>query len=279
MQRFDFSRTARAIGVAALLFPLFCSFTSVSRAQDDARILLEDLTWTELRDEIAKGKTTIIVPIGGTEQNGPAMALGKHNVRVKALSQKIARALGNAIVAPVIAYVPEGSINPPSSHMRFPGTISIQDSTFEQLLENAGQSFKSAGFKNVVFLGDHGGYQANDANVAKTLNHEWATSDVRAFAIRQYYDATRHEFVETLKGLGFTPAEIGTHAGLDDTSLMLAVDPGLVRMDKLASSSKFNSADGVYGDPTRSTAKLGALGVDAIVEHTVAAIQAAVARH
>jgi len=118
----------------------------------------------------------------------------------------------------------------------------------------------------------------NDVNAAERLNREWRVADVRAFAIRQYYDVTQHEFVETLKGLGFTPAEIDAHAGLDDTSLMLAVAPGLVRMDKLAGASKFSSADDVYGDPTRSTAKLGTLGVEAIMEHTVSAIRAAVAR-
>jgi hypothetical protein len=80
---------------------------------------LEDLTWTELRDQIHAGKITIIIPIGGTEQSGPDVALGKHNARVKVLSQRIAEGLGNALVAPVIAYVPEGGYAPPTSHMRF----------------------------------------------------------------------------------------------------------------------------------------------------------------
>src|SRR5215475_8382903 len=84
---------------------------SAARAADT--VFLEELTWTELRDQIRSGKTTILVPIGGTEQNGPHMALGKHNVRVKALSAAIARRLGNALVAPVLAYVPEGRISPP----------------------------------------------------------------------------------------------------------------------------------------------------------------------
>ena len=72
-----------------------------------------------MRDEIAAGKTTIIVPIGGTEQSGPAMALGKHNRRVRLLCERIAISLGDALCAPVIAYVPEGSLSPPSGHMRF----------------------------------------------------------------------------------------------------------------------------------------------------------------
>ncbi|MDE1951115.1 MAG: creatininase family protein, partial [Burkholderiales bacterium] len=79
-----------------------------------ASVQLEDLTWTELRDQVAAGTTTALVPVGGTEQSGPHMALGKHNVRVKALAARIAERLGRTVVAPVIAYVPEGAIDPPT---------------------------------------------------------------------------------------------------------------------------------------------------------------------
>ena len=114
-----------------LLPLLILNFAPFAHSGERPSVFLEDLTWTELRDAIAAGKTTIIVPIGGTEQNGPAMALGKHNRRVKLLSERIAVALGDALVAPVIAYVPEGSLNPPSGHMRFPGTISVPEAAFE----------------------------------------------------------------------------------------------------------------------------------------------------
>src|SRR5215470_18155480 len=110
----------RRVGLTILsLFTL----TAAVLAQAPDTVLLEELTWTELRDLVQSGKTTIIVPIGGTEQNGPHMALGKHNVRVKILAERIARELGNAIVAPVLAYVPEGGLSPATGHMRFPGTI------------------------------------------------------------------------------------------------------------------------------------------------------------
>jgi creatinine amidohydrolase len=273
----DIRRLVRS-GCLLLLPFLILSVATFAHSQERPSIFLDELTWTELRDEIATGKTTIIVPIGGTEQSGPAMALGKHNRRVKLLSERIAVSLGNAIVAPVIAYVPEGNLSPPSGHMRFPGTISVPEAAFEQILEYAARSFKLHGFKDIVFLGDHGGYQANERNVANKLNREWAASNVRAHAVTQYYDATQIEFVQILKGQGFTLSEIGTHAGLDDTSLMLALDPNLVREDRLSTGSKLGVADGVYGDPTRSTAKLGILGVDAILSQTVAAIKAAVSR-
>ena len=262
-----------------LLLPfLILSFAPSAYSQARPSVFLEDLTWTELRDEIGAGKTTIIVPIGGTEQNGPAMALGKHNRRVKLLSERIAVALGNALVAPVIAYVPEGNLSPPSGHLRFPGTIGVPEAAFETILEYAARSFKLHGFKDIVFLGDHGGYQANEKNVANKLNREWASSNVRAHAVTQYYDATQIDFARILRSQGFTPSEIGTHAGLNDTSLMLALDPSLVREDRLSSGAKFGSADGVYGDPSKASAKLGMLGVDAIVSQTVAAIKSAVSQ-
>jgi len=243
-----------------------------------ATVFLEDLTWTELRDEIRVGKTTIIVPIGGTEQNGPHMALGKHNARARALAERIARDLGNALVAPVIAYVPEGNLDPPTAHMRFPGTITLPDAIFEKMLEAAARSFKHHGFRDVVFLGDHGGYQKVDQAVADRLNHEWAATPVRAHAILEYYRVTNTAYVDALKGRGYSADEIGTHAGLADTSLTLALAPALVRADRLAGTAKPAASDGVYGDPRRSSAEVGQLGVDAIVTTTVAAIRKATAR-
>ena len=262
-----------------LLLPLLIlSFATFAYAEERPSVFLEDLTWTELRDAIGTGKTTIIMPIGGTEQNGPALALGKHNRRVKLLSERIAVALGSALVAPVIAYVPEGAISPPSGHMRLPGTVSVPEAAFEAILESAARSFKQHGFKDIVFLGDHGGYQAGEKNVANALNREWASSNVRAHAVTQYYDAAQIGFAQILKDHGFTPSEIGTHAGLNDTSLMLALDPSLVREDRLSDAARLVSAEGVYGDPSKASAKLGMLGVDAIVSQTVAAIKSAVSQ-
>src|SRR3977135_1259732 len=131
-----------------LLFLLLAA--SQALAQAPQPVFLDELTSNELRDQIRAGRRTVIVPIGGTEQNGPHMVLGKHNVRVKILAEKIALALGDTVVAPVMAYVPEGGVNPPTSHMRFAGTISIPDDTFQKTLEYAARSFKLHGFRDIV---------------------------------------------------------------------------------------------------------------------------------
>ena len=247
----------------------------VAHASDT--VFLEDLTWTELRDQIRSGKTTIIVPIGGTEQNGPHMALGKHNLRVRSLSEKIARSLGNALVAPVIAYVPEGNLDPPTAHMRFPGTITIPEEAFDKTLEYAARSFKLAGFHNIVFLGDHGGYQKDEKRVADRLDKEWVAQPVHVLAVEEYYHASESGFGQLLRSKGYPEQEVGLHAGLADTSLMLAVDPRLVRTDRLQSGEP--SGSGVNGDPRHSSAELGQFGVDLIVAQTVEAIRKAVAHH
>lgn len=266
---------ARTALQAVLCLLLACAALPTAYAAGSQSTQLEELTWTEVRDRLAAGSTTILVPIGGTEQNGPHMVLGKHNTRVRILAGEIAQRLGNALVAPVIAYVPEGSIHPPAAHMRFPGTISISDATFEALLESSARSFKQHGFRNVVFLGDHGGYQKNEQNVATRLNREWASDPAcRVHALLDYYNVTQNAYVATLKKQGYSTAEIGLHAGLADTSLALAVDKSLVRTDKLASSAKANPRDGVAGDPHRASVELGQLGVQQIIQTSVSAIQA-----
>jgi creatinine amidohydrolase len=256
------------------LWFLVIGIAAAHAAAPSASVNLEDLTWPELRADIQAGKTTVLVPIGGTEQNGPHMALGKHNVRVKVLSGKIAHALGDALVAPVIAYVPEGDVDRPEGHLKFPGTITVPPAAFETTLEYAAKSFKLAGFRNIVFLGDHGGYQKDDEAVARRLDREWAATPVRAYALIEYYRASEDEFGQLLKSKGYSEAEIGTHAGLLDTSLMMGTDPSLVRTNLLGETKP---GDGTHGDPRRSSAALGQLGVDLIVKRTVAAIRTATA--
>jgi creatinine amidohydrolase/Fe(II)-dependent formamide hydrolase-like protein len=262
----------RALAIAGLALPLAGSAAS----SVTAGVYLEEMTSPELRDRIAAGTTTALVPIGGTEQSGPHIVLGKHNVRARVLAGRIAAKLGDAVVAPVVAYVPEGVIAPPAAHMRFAGTISIPDAAFEALLTATAQSLCRHGIRDVFFLGDHGGYQTNEARAAARVNRSnGGAGGCRAHALGAYYDAATATFNADLKRRGFTDAEIGTHAGLADTALSLAVDPALVRPAQIAAGARGGVRAGVHGDPTRATADLGRIGVERIVDASVAAIRAA----
>ncbi len=267
------ARVARRWRVLLLLAAL----QAPAWAAGSTSVLLEDLTGPELRERIAGGATTALIPIGGTEQNGSHMALGKHNVRGRLLAVRIAQQLGDAIVAPVLAYVPEGSISPPTQHMRWAGTISISDAAFEALLAGAARSLRAHGLCHIVLLGEHGGYRSSLDRVAASLNREWAPrSACRVHALPEYYRAAVAGYAQTLKAQGYSAAEIGTHAGLADTALTLALDPSLVRTDRLAQAgAALHPDNGVAGDPAKATAELGRAGVELIVRAAVAAVRAA----
>lgn len=254
-----------------LALVLFISFAAVASAR--AEVFLENLTWMELRDQIAAGSTTVIIPIGGTEQSGPQLALGKHNARVEFLAGKIAEQVGQTLVAPVIKFVPEGQIDPPTEHMRFPGTLSVDDKTFIALLEQTAASLRHAGFTHVIFIGDHGGYQKDLSMAADALNKQWKGKG-RALAARKYYDITQSDYVKALQDAGMSNDEIGTHAALADTSLEMATAPQMVRPEKLREKGIFGAQNGVYGgNPSRSSAALGQKGVDLIIAGTVTEIR------
>ncbi len=157
--------------------------------------------------------------------------------------------------------------------MRFPGTISIPDQAFKGVLEGAARSLRQAGFTSIVLIGDHGGYQHLLKDVAAQLNREWTGGPARAYFIADYYRATETAYVQALRAKGLTDAQIGSHAGTADTSLQMAVDPAMVRTDRLEGAQ--GSGSGTAGDPRPSSAALGQLGVDLIVAQTVAAIRKA----
>ena len=274
-----------ALKFAPMIRPMFAALLVLALLLVSPQVLaapgsvqLDELTWTEVRDALRTGATTVIVPVGGTEQNGPHMALGKHNFRVRALAERIATRLGKTLVAPVMTYVPEGRVSPPSGHMRFPGTLSVPDEAFAAVLAGAARSLKQHGFQNIVVLGDSGNYQRILGEVAQRLNREWAGSTARAHHVAAYYRAATDEFAQALKARGITEAQIGMHAGLADTSLMLAVDPDRVRPEIMRIAPAAEAESGVSGEPSQSSAALGRIGTELIVDQTVQAIRAATAR-
>jgi creatinine amidohydrolase/Fe(II)-dependent formamide hydrolase-like protein len=256
-----------------LLIAAFC-FGSAASAQTPNTLLMEKLTSYEIRDAIAAGKTTVIMPSGGTEQNGPGMAIGKHNFRAVANAQTIARRLGNALVAPVMVFTPDGDIDPPTGHMRYPGTFSIPEPVYAQVLEYVARSLKQAGFRDIVFIGDHGSDQAGQDAVAAKLNAEWAGTKVRVHAIGGYYRGDPEGDAAEMMKRGIHKEEMGNHADVRDTSQMMAVDPTMVRTSKLEAG---NGKNGVEGDPRRASPEIGRALVERTVSRTTEQIRKSIA--
>lgn len=235
----------------ALIVAVGCG--AIGFAQSPDTVFLEDMTWPEVRDALQAGKTTVIIPTGGTEQNGPHMVLGKHNFLVKYKAGEAAKRLGNAMVAPVMAYVPEGEINPPTGHMRFPGTITTPQDVFAKVMEYAARSFKQHGFTDIVLLGDSGGNQAGQKLVAEALNKEWAGTPVRVHHLTDYYPGPGDDWLKTQ---GVSDEDVGSHASIHDTASLMVLNPSMLRPDKLA-PAKPNDGSGVVGNPARSTEEFG----------------------
>ena len=142
----------------------------------------------DVRDSLKAGNTTAIIPTGGMEPNGPWLVTGKHNYVLRTNCDAIARKLGNALCAPIVEYVPEGRIDPPSGHMRSAGTISLRQETFEALLTDIAHSLKVHGFKNIILIGDSGGNQNGQKAVADKLTAQFAGAAFVA-TIPGYYTA------------------------------------------------------------------------------------------
>ena len=212
-------------------------------------VYLEEMTWQEVWSAIERGKTSVIIPTGGTEQNGPHMVLGKHNYIVAYTAGSIAEKLGNALVAPVIRYVPEGNIKPSEGHMRFSGTLSVPETVFEAVLENAARSLRAHGFKLICFVGDSAGNQKSQKKVAAKLNDEWIDSGVRVLHVDEYY--SNNSQVTHLRNQGYDMKAIGGHAGIRDTSELLVVNPSGIRNKLLGDNrnSDFSQvgANGISG--------------------------------
>jgi creatinine amidohydrolase len=150
-------------------------------------VWLEEMTWMDVRDAMKAGKTTAIVATGGIEPNGPWLALGKHNYVLRTNCESIARALQNALCAPIIALVPEGRIDPQGGHMTTAGTLSVREETFRAVLTDVVHSLKMHGFRNIILIGDSGGNQGGQRAVADSLTALWKGDPVVAH-VQEYYD-------------------------------------------------------------------------------------------
>jgi len=248
---------------------LLFSLVSASALAQPRSVFIEDLTWPEVRAAIAGGKTTAIFYAGSTEQNGPHMALGKHNVVARYVAGRIAEILGNALVYPILPFAPTGDPGRKTGHMRFPGSVSLSDATFAAAAREVALSAISAGFRNVVLMGDHGDGQAALRQAAARLEREWSAKGVRVRYIPDLYYKSEAEVRDYIRAHGLPP---GRHAGVADTSELMFLDKERrwIREDRLAPGA---AKTGVDGDPRRASAELGGKFLEIKVGNAVAQIR------
>jgi len=253
-------------------------------------LLIEDMSWTEVRDAIAAGKTTAIYYTGAIEQNGPGVALGKHLFIAHYLAQRIAEQLGNALVYPTMPFAPTGDwgVTAPgvidaakrTSHMRMSGSVNVSEETFGAVAHDVALSAITAGFKNVVLINDHGSGQQTLANVATQLNREFGPRGIHVYHIPDLYYKEKDVMRDYLPKHNLP---LDNHGGTDDTSEVLFIDravhaddPRWIRPDKLVKAGP-DDPSGINGDQTVATLEMGKVFTDAKINLAVAQIKELIA--
>ena len=246
----------------------FLLIASTGSAQTRS-VYLEDLTWPEIREAQAAGTTSAIIFAGGIEQNGPHMALIKHNVIARYLAAQIAQRFGNALVYPIVPFAMAGDPIQKTGHMRLPGTISLSSEVYVGLMRQVALSAISAGFKNVFLMGEHGQGQGELKLAAESLDGEWRRQGARVFFVsdvngkaNQEIDAylTEHK----LRG--------GGHAAVGETSQVMFLDEAhkWIREDKLPVSKAGPTSETGVNDPSGATADIGRILLDFKINNAVA---------
>lgn len=240
-------------------------------------VWIEEMTWMDVRDAMAAGKKTIIIPTGGVEPNGPWTALGKHNYILQSTCDAIARKLGNALCAPVIKFVPEGDIETKSGHMDTVGTISVEQSTFEALVTDTVRSMKAHGFEHIVLISDNGGSVGPGLqSVADSLNTAWGSKTV--LYIPEYYRSWGPvEDLLVAEGVQKPGVSDGVHDDATVAMIMMVTDPDTVRWKERVSAG-LATIDGVSIADKEQTVAWGKRLIDYRATATVEAISQAIAQ-
>jgi len=257
-------------------------------AKKAPNVEFEMMTWPEVKEALAAGKTTALVYTGGTEQRGPQNVNGGHTLMGREIAKAIALRLGNALVLPVLPYTPN------NASADLPGTIGLTPELLAAILERVSEQAIATGFKNVVIMGDHGGGQpATYTEVAKKLEAKYSPEGKHVFYCDNVYIKAQGDFDDWLVAHGYPRS---SHAGIPDTSTMLYLggDKGWVRKDLIATAegdpmpppgergrgrgqadpnAPPRKNNGISGDARRSTAALGKKAFDIKIDYAVKQIQ------
>jgi hypothetical protein len=234
----------RIVAAAALSF----LFAASGFAQGQS-VWLHELTTDEVRAAVAAGKTTAIYYTSGIHANDAWVVLGKHLVIARHVAQRVAEELGNALVLPINPFTPAvsgGDPNPAKrvGTMRSPGTLTVTDATYSAMSrEIVTSAIVTAGFKNVLVMGDHGFGQDTPGRkfpdnfdggalrkVTEELDAEWKPRGTRVYFIPVDGEVD-HRMIPEYLTKQKVPAKIQTP--VDDISEVWSIDPKGIREDKI----------------------------------------------
>ncbi|ABG06057.1 Creatininase [Rubrobacter xylanophilus DSM 9941] len=240
---------------------------------------LAEMSWPEVERAVAAGHTTVILPLGATEQHGPHLPLGTDTVRAGALAELLAERLPGALVAPAL---PFGCSD---EHAGFPGLLGVEKETLARLLVEAARRAAAWGARRLVLLSAHGGNGEALALAREALRRElpqlavWSEEDLLSPSPALASVARRE---------GIPEGELGLHAGEGETSEMLSLRPDLVRRDRArpgytgdmgavvealrSGGLRAAHESGVLGDPTRAEAGRGDAYLEARAEELARAV-------
>lgn len=243
-------------------------------------LLLEHMTHTAVAAAIAAGQTTAVVACGAVEQHGPHLPLFMDAEHGGELARRVARRLGNALVAPTIR------VGCSDHHMAFAGTISLRKETFQAVCLDYAVSLSRHGFRRLYFIPSHGDNFGPLAELLPRLRDAVGTATkVMAFLDLAAQIRVWREVVQDAAGLG---DRVGGHADIAEASIMLALHPQLVREAEavpgyrgeltpevlrrlMADGIHSIAPNGILGDPRGMSSQLGercmAATVDLLVEH------------
>jgi len=259
----------RIVAIILLLAITSCAPENKNSLGDS--LFIEDLTSEELNDKIERGYSTVLIYSGGTEATGPHIVLGKHNYKVKTYAEKVAKGLGNTLVAPILPFAPNYI-----DLKQFSGTISLDSLTFSHVNEQVALSMMQSGFTHIVFMCDHYDSQQPLKELADKLSSDFRNQNVDFYYASDGYAKARSMIEKSIKERGIVA---GGHGGHWDTSEAMAISSELVRPEffEIGDTTKEGNFKlderGVSGDPRNANAKDGQEYADLRIEKFVQEIQ------
>jgi creatinine amidohydrolase len=245
-------------------------------------IRMEEMNWPEIKRARESGFTTAVVAVGSTEQHGPHLPTMTDARIGDVLAERVARKLGHALQTRTI------DVGLSEHHLAFAGTISLRAETLMLILRDYVDSLVRHGFTRIVIIPSHGGNFATVRQAIKEARKTHPGIDVTGFtdltALMKFLYQASAEY-------GISAEESGGHAGESETSIMMALEGGLVEADRFApgylgpmgeaemkllfeKGMPALTPNGVLGDPRTASAEKGAVYLEWFVDFLVSAIGA-----